>query len=426
MDNIVRVAQTPLSHNIDVIPLLDSALAMIPHPAIVLTADSEPLAMNRRCEMAFGFTLKQLQYLRKIKRFSCRRHPREAKEGEYEFVVFQKSLRLIGCRFPQNGAGISCDLLVFDRFFAENESQKEPPMTFDALIGKSKVFADTIQTCRNAEHPARYVLLRGESGTGKQALAKCMHIEGPFPAENFICLRNNIEFTEFASSTLDANTKQGADDELAGHTIYIDEMANFNHYNQDKLFHLLRNSAMGGYKVICATSADLGLLSRRGGWHRNLYDILEAERIDVPSLRQRREDIPLLAAHYMQHANLQINRNVWLGDRLVSRMREYDWPGNLYELESFIFSAVRLSSGIDGEVPIKLFDDAVSRRMRPDSEEDLSLVRAERQLIIKALNRFVGHSQPKAAAAQALGIGVATLYRKIERYGIVQNGMFEG
>lgn len=414
---------------VEVIPpydrLMHAALEQITQPALAICASVDHLSLNRRCELLLGLNRRQLIYLRKIKQFSIRGDNCGENDRNLELVIYDRKVKLRGRRVRVDNYLGGWDLIVFNDSVVNYGVQEEAPITFETIIGRSKVFAATVEACRLAETPGQYVLLLGESGTGKETLARCMHAEGPFPENNFVCLRNNFEFTEFFKTAYESDTFQ-YDERIWGHTIYIDEIANFNHYNQDRLFMLLRNSGSGKYKVICASSADLGLLLRRGEWHRNLYDILNTSRIDVPAIRHRREDIPLFAEYLLRRVNVRLNRRLTLSDELTSQMCRYDWYGNLHEMESFLISAVNVSDMPDGRIPARALDDLLSDKASSGGESDYSLARAEKALILKALNDFNDSSLSKNAAAKALGIGVSTLYRKIELYGISKSESYEG
>ncbi len=391
-------------------------------PAMVLTRSGEPLIVNHRCELTLGFNLKQLQYLRKIRHFSISRTSQHGVSANFEIEIYEHTYKLRGRRYLCEGD--TAELILLDGFISDIRADAEPMHLFENLIGHSRVFLDTIAACRRATSPGQPVLLRGESGTGKESLARCMHAEGAFAPGSIICLRDNFEFAEF--TRVADEDMSSLLERLSSHTFYIDEIANFSHYSQDILFFILRNAVIGNYKLICATSADLLLLLRRGELHRNLYDTLTAETIAVPSLRQRRDDIPALAEHFMWRANRLTNRKFRVGAKLIERMMKYDWPGNMYELESLLLSAARASDEIEGELPAGLLDDLINRKTSGEPDYDFSIAHAEKDLIIMALNAFSSDPHPKAAAANALGIGIATLYRKMELYNISQSRMYEG
>lgn len=402
--------------------MLSLVLAEVPQPAIVLGRNGRILAVNHRLEQLINFTATQLRYLKKIHKFSVRKPASGAAEGEYELMVYGKAFMMNGRRIL-SGDGSGDELILFSGCTPPSVSE-EPPASFSGMIGRSKPFLAAVEACRRSEGRGQIVLLHGESGTGKETLARCMHREGPFPDRKFICICNNMEFTAFFASAPNTGTSW-YDERLHEHTLYIDEAANFNHYNQDRLFYLLHNSPISNYKIICSTSSDLELLLRRGEWHRNLYDILEAHRIDVPALRQRREDIVPFADYFLARANARLVRRLELSPQLKSAMQSYDWPGNLHEMESFLYTAVRASPAVDGELPERFFNESVYKNTGKTLSSDFTIARAERALILRALNAFSGVAHPKAEAARALGISLATLYRKLALYDIQQSGLYE-
>lgn len=402
--------------------LLCAILEELSAPALILGRKGQLIAMNHRFELATHYTLSQLRYLKKIRQLSIHRPGQGDALGRYELTIYGRIYHLSGRRVQIEG-DLPYEFLLFSNISSDAELE-EPSLSFKTLIGRSKPFLAAVESCRRAQSLGQYTLLCGESGTGKETLARCMHLESPFPNRKFICLHNNLEFTEFFSAAplLDTDWYRNR---LHEHTLYIDEVANFNHYNQDRLFFLLRNSLISDYKIICATSADLNLLLRRNEWHRNLYAILMSQCIFIPPLRQRKEDIIPLAEHYLMRANNTYNRRLRLGDGLSRRMQEYDWPGNIYELEGFLLSAVRVSPAVDGELAERYLEDALAKTTPEAQSSSLSLAQAEKELILRALNTFSDAPHPKKSAAKALGISLATLYRKLELYSIKKYALFD-
>ncbi len=400
--------------------LLRMLLEQIPGPVLLLRQKDGPILINRRCEALIGFTGRQLTYLNKIHQFVLRQWG-QLGAGGYRIIIGDSAVHHAARRVSFTSEGESWSLFSLEVPVAKDV--QEPGLTFAELVGRSKAFRGTVEACRRAEFVDQPVLLVGESGTGKETLARAMHLEGPFPQKNFICIQNNTEFSRFEQ-------EQGAnlarvDVALHGHTLYVDEIANFNHYNQDRMFFLIRRSQSREFKVICATSANLPVLLARGEWHRNLHDVLNACRIDVPPLRRRRDDIPPLARHFLAAINRQTGRNLSLTHETLLRLRRYEWPGNLYELESFIMRSVRRIDEVDAEITPQMLDDTIQLRPDRDAESEYNLHYAEKELILRALNDSVGSKRPKEAAARALGISIATLYRKIVDYGIRKTDVYE-
>lgn len=386
--------------------LFSGILDTIDTAALILDWADRPVAANRRMERLTGASLAQLQYLHKVNCFALRYQAKFKAQGLYELTVYRKNFRLEG-RLAAETEDYRFFLFSADRTSA-GEPEERP--SFDALHGVSSSFHTTVEACRAASQPCSFVLLTGESGTGKETLARCIHREGIYPADHFILVRNNQEFSQLFSEGKPV---------LAQHTLYIDEFANFNHYNQDLLMDLLRGCLNGGYMLICATSANLDFLLSRGELHRNLYHALLSHRIPVPSLRQRREDIPLLADDLMLHLCGKLNRNLTLSEPEKQQISAQEWPGNLNELMNFLTRCIRQSPLLEGQLPESTFQEVLRDYQAEDrSVSNFSLARAEHDLIEKALNAYGDTPGGKKRCAEALGISLATLYRKMAQYGI--------
>ncbi len=401
--------------------LILALLEQIPEPVVLLRQADKPVLLNRRCELLIGLNARQLTYLNKIRHLTLRQWT-QPDANRYHLIVGNSAVHYAARRISFAPEGEQWSLYSLAPPPAGKDAGK-PELTFAQLVGRSKAFRDTVDACRRVEFLDRPALLCGESGTGKETLARAMHLEGPFPRENFICIQNNTEFTRFEQEQQANPAYLGG--ALHGHTLYVDEIANFNHHNQDLLFFLIRRSQGGEFKVICATSADLAPLIARGEWHRNLHDVLSAGRVEVPPLRRRREDIPLLAQHFLAAINRRTGRNLRFAQETLFQIRRYEWPGNLYELESFLMRAVRGLDEVDAEITPQMLETSLHISPERGTESEYSLRYAEKELILRALNDFSGDKCPKEAAARALGIGIATLYRKLAEYGIHRSNFYE-
>jgi len=398
--------------------LLSALLNGVDKP-MMLVGGALPVMMNRKCELLTGFNGRQLSYLHKLGRFYLRRSALSPQSG-YHLYIQESDFHFLGTAVGPAGG----DCLLLEIAPPQASAPASRAASFAALIGQSAAFLNTVTACRQAEAAHLPVLLSGESGTGKEALARAMHQEGPYPEKNFICIHNHAEFT--ASPLLQTAEVSEAIRQLQNHTLYIDEVANLNHYNQDRLFFLLRASQAGAFKAICATSADLKKLLMRGEWHHNLYELLTVLEIKVPPLRQRKEDIPLFAQYYLNRINRQTGRALRLGREMRTEMCRYEWPGNLYELESFMMETVRTSRAVDGELDAPLLTAYKNNRFSSMGSQMYNLGTAEKAMIIRALNDFSGAKSSKKIAAQALGISLTTLYRKMEQYDIHEDNLYDG
>lgn len=380
-------------------------------PALILDWTGNPIAMNRKMEMLSGVSMTQMQYLHKIHCFGLKFQAKHRYKGLYEMTVYRKTLRLQGKLIAENE---DYQGYLFDGVETD-APEEEKPITFDRLTGVSMAFLNAVNACKDASQHNTAVLLTGESGTGKEVLARCMHREGPFREGAFHLIKNNQEFYNFISDMPD----------ITGSTVYIDEFSNFNHYNQDILMEMVRACYSGEYKLICASSTNLNYLMMRGELHRNLFYTLQTKRIDVPPLRQRSEDIPLLADAFMDRLNRRFNRGLMLNERTRQQLAKLDWPGNLNELESFLTRCIRVSGAIEGELPLEDIQKILAERRAEAQEETLSLAQSEHELIMRALSIYGDSRGSKKDCAKALGISLATLYRKMAQYGIQSKQFYE-
>jgi two-component system response regulator HydG len=181
-------------------------------------------------------------------------------------------------------------------------------------------------------------------------------------------------------------------------------------------------------RIVAATNRDLAAMVERGAFRKDLYYRLNVVTLRLPALRDRREDIPLLAAHFLDRISREHGAKFMLSDEALRTMMRYDWPGNVRELEHAVERACALSSGPVlhiGDLPTQLQQEGLeAERVRADrdhAEPDqaapavTTLADLERQAILAAIRTLHGD---KLQAARLLGIGKTTLYRKLKEYGI--------
>ncbi|MCQ2565969.1 MAG: sigma 54-interacting transcriptional regulator [Clostridia bacterium] len=302
-----------------------------------------------------------------------------------------------------------CRLFIFTGMSDRQTAVPEIP-SFNNLICSSPSFLSTVNQCKKNVNPGRICFLNGEIGTGKETLARCIHNDSPIANAPFFCIHNNTEFDNFFTLSRTTTTS------IHYCTIYIEEFANFNHYNQDRLCELLRTCIANDYKVICASSANLDSLIMKEELHRDLYYILLSEEITVPPLRDRKEDIPLFVNKYLAALNKKLNRSITIHQDVLNSLTQYSWPGNLHQLENLMIKAIYSIESIDGVIDMKLARELP--HSTPYAGGSYSLASAERSLVQRVLSQYSGIKGAKALAAEALGISQATLYRKIKEYNL--------
>lgn len=277
------------------------------------------------------------------------------------------------------------------------------------------------------------VLITGEHGTGKEVVAQTLHalsgrVSRPLVAVNTGAIPDGVFESELfghvKGAFTDARTDRIGRFELAdGGTIFLDEIGNVPLRQQAKLLRVLESgeiervgssrSRKVNVRVLSATNSDLPAACQAGQFREDLLFRLNTVEIHVPALRERREDIPVLAAHFLSRYAARYRRPVQRFDpSALQALTQYSWPGNVRELEHTIERAVLMSRTPEIQ-PADL--SLSSQRSQGQNLEDLSLEAVEAVLVRKALQRFQGNV---SQAAEALGLSRGALYRRMEKYGV--------
>jgi DNA-binding NtrC family response regulator len=323
----------------------------------------------------------------------------------------------------------------------ENRLLREQVRTrpgFGGLIGMSprmERIYKLIEKSAQRDHP---VLILGESGTGKELVARSIHYSGsrkdkPFvPVECSALVPTLIESELFGHTrgafTGALQSKQGLMESANGGTLFLDEIGEMSLEMQAKFLRALQQKEVKpvgsndrrpiNVRIVAATNRDLEQAIKNGTFRQDLYFRLNVVPIKLPPLRERKSDISLLVAAFLEKFSNQCERPRELTEDAMRRLMAYDWPGNVRELENTIERAVALGSG-----PFVCVHDLPSNLQYPTSErapnqeEILPLEELERRAILSMLHQTGGDKQ---AAARALGIGKTTLYRKLKQYQIVR------
>jgi len=286
------------------------------------------------------------------------------------------------------------------------------------------------------------VLLTGESGTGKERVAEALvrasrRAEKPFIRFNCAALTAELAEAELFGHTRGAFTgaqrpRAGLFREADGGTILLDEIGELAPVAQAKLLRVLQEGEVRpvgedrpqkvDVRVIAATHRDLRELSARGQFREDLYYRLNVVHLHVPPLRERREDIPPLARHFLSRYEQRFGlRPLRPPPELVDRLLQHSWPGNVRELENAIESLVALS--IDGELDLSFLPPGRAGAAAPEPAPAASagaslkerLDAYERGLIVAALDEARGN---RTHAARALGLNRGTLHSKLNKYGL--------
>jgi DNA-binding NtrC family response regulator len=277
------------------------------------------------------------------------------------------------------------------------------------------------------------VLITGEHGTGKEIVAKLLHAASPRSRMALVAVNagglpegtfESEIFGHVKGAFTDARTDRVGRFELAsGGTLFLDEIANVPIRQQAKLLRVLETGELErvgssqtrrvDVRVISATNADLHEEATAGNFREDLLFRINTVEIHLPPLRERREDIPLLAVHFLERNRTRYRKQVTgFSPAAMQQMLQYPWPGNVRELEHTVERAVLLCRGEEIE-PANLA--VSSARSNAPSFDNMSIDEVESLLIRKVLRRCDGNI---SQAAEALGLSRAALYRRIEKYGL--------
>jgi DNA-binding NtrC family response regulator len=283
------------------------------------------------------------------------------------------------------------------------------------------------------------VLITGESGTGKEMIAKAIHESGPrankpFVAINCTAIPENLLESELfghakGSFTGAIQRKRGLFEEANGGTIFLDEIGDMNVLLQSKLLRVIQerkiravgeNNAIDvNVRVIAATHKDLKTAMKDGRFRDDLYYRLSVIPIQIPPLRHRKEDIPLLAEHFLKKYSAAGNSKVrGFTRRAISKLMGMKWEGNVRELENVVERAVVLSSeALVDEHDIPTSETQTAEEFFGDSTSDFPTITKLEERYIRLIMEKTGGRKDKAS--QILGINRRTLYRKEREYGMV-------
>ena len=316
-------------------------------------------------------------------------------------------------------------------------TELETTFSFAGMVGASRGMQRVYALMKQAAESDITVLIRGESGTGKELVSRSFHFnssrrEGPFVALDCATIPETLIESELFGHEKGAFTgattrRVGAFERADRGTILIDEIGDLPYALQGTLLRVLQEreiQRIGGkapisvdIRVITATNKDLEHAVRKGEFREDLFYRIAAFPISIPPLRERREDIPLLAEHFIGKYAERLNKNIrGISTAAMRLLLQYEWPGNVRELENAIERAVLLETETvvqAGNLPPRLSPAIATGQEPADSTPVLSLKEVERQALYVALEA-AGDNITRAA--NALGIHRATLHRKLKKY----------
>lgn len=302
------------------------------------------------------------------------------------------------------------------------------------IVGHSQVLRATLEMAEQAANSTATVLLLGESGTGKELLARHIHAHSPRSANTFVpvncaalpetILESELFGHEKGAFTGAVRSRDGRFKEASDGTLFLDEIAEISPTVQVKLLRALQEGEIepvGGqrakvdFRLVCATNRDLSEEVKQGSFREDLFYRINVIPIRIPPLRDRAEDIPLLADHFlrMYAAKHQKAAHGFAEDALHA-MSNYAWPGNVRELENAVERAVVLCRGEAVQVtdlPPELRDPGAGQGRQITFSVGSPIAEVERRMISETLKFTRGD---KRLAADLLGIATRTIYRKLE------------
>jgi len=311
---------------------------------------------------------------------------------------------------------------------------------FSSIIGNNVKLTEAVNLAKTASVSSCKILIQGESGTGKEIFAQAIHNNSnrrdkPFIAINCGAIpRDLVEselfgYEEGAFTGAKRGGKPGKFELAEGGTLFLDEIESMPLDAQPKLLRVLESNQLmrvGGNKIIpidiriiSSTNKDLLLSAKEGNFREDLYYRLNAVNINIPPLRERKDDIPILVKYISNKIGRRINKNnIEIDKKVLEVLCEHNWPGNIRELENALESAIILSK--NNKITIEIIPENIKpfKSNDPDIKGDReanSLIDIEKEVIFKVLKEVKGNI---TKASRALGIDRSTLYRKIKKFKI--------
>jgi two-component system response regulator AtoC len=355
------------------------------------------------------------------------------KQGAFDYIVKPFD--------PENVSQIIQRSLKFKMLEKENillKKELEKKYGIDEIIGKSKKMEEIFDLIRTVADSEAVVMIRGESGTGKELIAKAIHANskrryGPLIALSCGALPETLLESELFGYEKGAFTgaqfsRKGRIEMADGGTLFLDEIGDISPKTQVDLLRVLQEKTihhLGSSKpikidvrIVSATNRDLEKAVKEGTFREDLYYRLNVVTINVPPLRDRREDIPLLTNHFLKKFAIENSKKIdgFSGDAMEMLM-DYQWPGNVRELENVVEHAVVVCK--TNEIKSENLPDSVKKAIQKINDETdstpISLEDSEKKHIIKILE---DNEWNISKSAKSLGIDRVTLYNKIKKYNI--------
>ena len=311
----------------------------------------------------------------------------------------------------------------------------ESDTVFMGMVGVSDGMRDVFRKISAVAPTDTTVLIIGESGTGKELVAEAIHKLSNRPGKlvkiNCSAIPEHLLESELFGYEKGAFTgalrrKPGKFELANGGTLFLDEIGDMPPALQSKLLRVIETGEVEplgatsakkvDVRIIAATNQDLERLMKEGKFRQDLYFRLRVFVIEIPPLRKRREDIPILVSYFLRQISAKLGKKITsLSKDVMDAFMEYDWPGNVRQLRNALEEIAILAEG----ETINVLPTFIEKEAIKPSLEGKTMEEIEREAIALALKKTGGN---RVKAAKMLGIGTRTLYRKIEKYGLEKEG----
>jgi DNA-binding NtrC family response regulator len=356
------------------------------------------------------------------------------KNGAYDYVT--KPFTVDELKLLLERVATHLRLKTENRMLREKIKSK---LVFGSIVGRAPEMEKLYRMIAKAALSNHPVLILGESGTGKEMVARSIHFSGPFRDKPFIpvdcgsLVPTLIESELFGyvkgAFTGAVQAKEGLLAMAEGGTVFLDEIGELPVDLQAKLLRAIQEKEIRqvgstkrttiNVRILAATNRDLEVAVAQGTFRRDLYFRLNVLNLRIPALRERRQDIPVLAGYFLERVARDFGQERELSDDAMKSLLAYDWPGNVRELENCLQRACAMNSGpviqvadlpgaLNGGNGHAIVEEESSAKIIPISE-------MERKTILSTITQLNGD---KLLAARLLGIGKTTLYRKLKEYDI--------
>ena len=361
------------------------------------------------------------------------------KLGAYDYI--EKPFRVEKMRLLLQRMAEKVRLVTENEFLRERVSTED---NLDGIIGAAANIQDVLRMISRLKDTRTPVLISGESGTGKELAARAIHFRGAMAQTPFVAvdcgslvptlMESELFGYEKGAFTGAMKTKAGLFQAAHGGTIFLDEIGELPLEMQAKLLRVLQEKEVRpvgsndrinvDVRVVAATNRDLEAAYRAGTFRKDLYFRLNVVTVHLPPLRERRSDIPMLVHHflnrYAEGTNMQVTAAA------MKSLLQYEWPGNIRELENCVARAVTLGdrktidvSDLPPSIRSEQADSGSRTQTDATSLSTTALAEMEKMTILRVFEQANGD---KALAGKMLGISRATLYRKLKRYNIPVKG----